>query len=598
MCGFLGVISNKSQIQFDQSFLKNLIGHRGPDMSGFFLSLDKKAMIYFSRLAINDLSINGNQPFEYGNFLLVANCEIYNFKELRSLLAYKYKFKSNSDAEVLLYSFIEWGENFVKKIDGMFAIAILNKIEKKLLIYRDRLGIKPLYYFFNNDYFIYASEFIPVLELAKSLKIFIQINEDSIENYLLGPFNFLDTTHIKEIFKLKPAHYIVFDKNLKKEEKFWDYSNIKKKAMSFEDSIIFFKNTFEENLKKHLISDVPISIMLSGGIDSSYISVVASKFMKKNFIDSTTIDIDETLTNFEKNNIKELTGKIKMKNTILQISSKSIIKDIFSNISVYDDLQSSDPGFLTNYEIAKSLKKNNIKVVLVGDGSDEVLGGYSWFGLSKLPFSILPVIIKNYFYIYSTSRIFSKKNSLKVYQKYLLEMKKFKNEDYFDSICQNEISSQLPNNYLMKVDKPFMRCGIEARVPFLDNNFLESAISINNEFKLRGSFYWFSSFRKANEKFILREVFKRLLISKISSVKKKGFSISMHKMITENRNFFKSVLLDRFSYLPNSSITQTEKLIDDIQNSSYHPIKKEKEIYIWKLFLLNVWKSKYISSTM
>jgi asparagine synthase (glutamine-hydrolysing) len=261
--------------------------------------------------------------------------------------------------------------------------------------------------------------------------------------------------------------------------------------------------------------------MISGGIDSSYIAMVASKFMNKNFITTTTIDIDETLTNFEKNKIKELTDKIKMKNSILKVSSKSMIKDIFKNIIVYDDLQSSDPGFLTNYEIAKSLRKIDIKVVLVGDGSDEVLGGYSWFGLSKLPFSILPETIKNYLYIYSTSRIFSKKNSFKVFQKYFLEMKKFKNEDYFDSISQNEISNQLPNHYLIKVDKPFMRCGIEAKVPFLDNNFIEFAISIKSEFKLRGLFYWLSSFRKANEKFILREVFKRSLVSNISSVKKR-----------------------------------------------------------------------------
>jgi len=338
--------------------------------------------------------------------------------------------------------------------------------------------------------------------------------------------------------------------------------------------------------------------MLSGGVDSSYISMVASKFSKKNYIDTTTIDIDETLTNFEKNNIKELTDKIKLKNTILQVSSKNIIKDIFNNIAVYDDLQSSDPGFLTNYEIAKTLKKNNIKVVLVGDGADEVLGGYSWFGLSKLPFSILPESIKNYFYIYSTSRIFSKKNSLKVYQKYLLEMKKFKNDDYFDNICQNEISNQLPNHYLMKVDKPFMRCGIEARVPFLDNNFIEYAISMKSEFKLKGMFYFLSSFKKANEKFILREVFKKSLDTKVSSVKKKGFSMSMHKLINENKTFFKNVLLDHSSYLPNSSIMETEKLINNIESSFYHPIKKENEIYIWKLFLLNIWKSKYLNGVI
>ena len=173
-------------------------------------------------------------------------------------------------------------------------------------------------------------------------------------------------------------------------------------------------------------------------------------------------------------------------------------------------------------------------------------------------------------------------------------MKKFINKDYFDNICQNEICNQLPNNYLMKVDKPFMRCGVEARVPFLDNNFIEYAVSIKSEYKLKGMFYWLSSFKKTNEKFILREVFKNSLDTKISSVKKKGFSISMYKMIQENQELFKSVLLDHSSYLPNSSNSETETLINNIQSSAYHPIKKEKEIYIWKLFLLNIWKNKYM----
>jgi asparagine synthetase B (glutamine-hydrolysing) len=143
-----------------------------------------------------------------------------------------------------------------------------------------------------------------------------------------------------------------------------------------------------------------------------------------------------------------------------------------------------------------------------------------------------------------------------------------------------------------------MRCGIEARVPFLDNNFIEYAISMKSEFKLKGMFYFLSSFKKANEKFILREVFKKALDTKVSSAKKKGFSISMHKIINENKNFFKNVLLDRSSYLPNSSIVETEKLINNIESSVYHPIKKENEIYIWKLFLLNIWKSKYLNGVI
>jgi len=592
MCGFVGIISLKKQLFLNSNYFKNIIGHRGPDMNNFFHSHDKKSIIYFSRLSINDLSIKGNQPFSYKNFLLVANCEIYNFIELRKELSKKYLFKSNSDAEVLLYSFIEWGHDFVKKIDGMFAIAIFDKENKDLIIYRDRVGIKPLYYYHNNEYIIFASEFLQVLDILKKLKENITLNQESIDNYLLGPYNFLDTTHVDGIKKVSPSTYIKFKNFKKTKKKYWSFDEIKKINLSFAEAKDKLNFIFKENLKKHLISDVPISVMLSGGLDSSFIATIASSFVnEKKDLNSTTINIDNSLSDFEKNNIQFLSKKINLKNKILNISSKDILNDIFKNINIFDDLQSSDAGYLTNFEIAKHLQKRNIKVVLVGDGSDEILGGYSWFGLSKFPFCILPKEIRNYLYIYATSRIFSKKNNFRVYNNLSKEINKFKG-DYFDVITKNEILNQLPNNYLMKVDKPFMRCGVEARVPYLDNNFMNFIISLNNNFKLKGKTYGFSSFSNSNEKYILREKFKEVLDTKITSAKKKGFSISIFKMIQENKKLFKSVLLNNNSFLLNQKKSEIENMINSIGPSSYHPLKKEKEIYIWKLFLLNVWKYK------
>jgi len=592
MCGFLVVISAKNKLDFDENYLHNLIGHRGPDMSNFFLSKEKKEILYFARLSINDLSINANQPFEYLNYLLVANCEIYNFRELRKKLEHKYYFKSNSDAEVLLYSFIEWGEDFIKKIDGMFAIAIFNKKNKNLIIYRDRVGIKPLYYYHNNNYLIISSEFLPIVEILKKLKLEISLNPDSIENYFIGPFNFLHNTHVKGVFKVPPSNYLVFKNFIKYQKEYNSFSNIKKSNLSFFEETKNFDKIFDQNLSKHLVSDVPISVMLSGGLDSSFIATVASRNLKNRAINTATINIDDTLTEFEINNIRDLAKKINLENSILNVSSKNIINDIFKNISVYDDLQSSDAGYLTNFEIAKSLKKNNIKVVLVGDGADELLGGYSWFGLSKIPFCILPKKIKTFLYIYATSRIYSKKGTYKVYTKYYNEIKKFSG-DYFDVITKNELLNQLPNNYLMKVDKPFMRCGIEARVPFLDNNVINFCISLKNEFKLKGYVYGPSSFLKPNEKYILREAFKKRLNTSVTSAKKKGFSISIFKMIQENKDIFKSVLLDEKSFLFNETKLSIEKNINKVEKSSYNPLKKQREIYIWKLFLFNIWKKKY-----
>ena len=164
--------------------------------------------------------------------------------------------------------------------------------------------------------------------------------------------------------------------------------------------------------------------------------------------------MDNQLSKDEKNNIEFLKQKFEIDNSLINVSSKFIIKDREKNIDVYDDLQSADAGYLTNNEIAKKLKEENCKVVLVGDGSDEIFGGYSWFGLSKFPFTMLNENIKNYLYFYAISRTINFNKIFSIINKFNQNVKSF-HGDYFDKVCQNELFHQLPNNYLMKVDKPF-----------------------------------------------------------------------------------------------------------------------------------------------
>ncbi len=587
MCGFIGLI-NKKQNKLSENFLSGLLHHRGPDMSGYYHDETNNFQVYFNRLSILDLSNNGNQPFKFKDLVLVANCEIYNFNTIKKLFKNKYEFKSNSDAEVLLYAYFEWGEKFIEMLEGMFSIVIYNKKTKEINLYRDRFGIKPLYYFFDNDYFIFSSEFLPLIKIINKIKLNKNLNYESIHNFLYCGYNYENTTHLKNLFKLEPSHSLHFKNFNIQKIKYWHLKKMNRDS-KLETSSDFVYEQLNKSVQKHLVSDVPISILLSGGLDSSLISYLSKKNSLNKSVSTITINMDNQLSKDEKNNIEFLKQKFEIDNSLINVSSKFIIKDIEKNIDVYDDLQSADAGYLTNNEIAKKLKEENYKVVLVGDGSDEIFGGYSWFGLSKFPFTMLNENIKNYLYFYAISRTINFNKIFSIVNKFNQNVKSF-HGNYFDKVCQNELFHQLPNNYLMKVDKPFMRHGIESRVPYLDHIFVENIFNLPNKFKLLGKTYFISSFKSANEKFILRSVAKKLFGNNIFQTKKRGFSISTSTLINENKDIFFDVLNDSKSYLGFENKNKIIKNLNNIVEKKYHPVMKHREILLWKLFLFNVWK--------
>ena len=588
MCGFSGIITNY-QNNIDKNFLSTLLNHRGPDMNGFYEDENSGFKLFFNRLSIQDLSKNGNQPFIYKNLVLVANCEIYNFKNIKSLLIDKYEFKSETDSEVLIYAYKEWGDKFLDYLEGMFSIVIYNKEDKSIKLFRDRFGIKPLYYFLDDGNFIFSSEFLPIVKILKKLNKVLNFNYQSINNFIYAGYNFESSTNIKNIYKVKPSHFISLKNFEIQEIKYWELKK-NKKTFNFDESLSIIENQFNVTVKNHLISDVPISILLSGGLDSSLITYFSSLNENQENLSTITINMDNEISDSEKRNISFLKKNFSIKNEILNIESKNIIKDIEKNINVFDDLQSADAGYLTNNEIAKKLSNSNCKVVLVGDGSDEIFGGYSWFGLSKFPFSILNENIKNLIYFYAISRTINFLKIKKIFNKFNQNIKNI-SESYFDKICKNELFSQLPNNYLMKVDKPFMKNSIEARVPYLDHKFVENVYNISNNFKLKGKTYSFSSFKKPNEKFILRQVAKKKFTNEIFNTKKKGFSISTSKLINENKDLFFEVINDNKSYIGFEDKKKITDSLYKVKESKYNPILKNREIVLWKLFLFNIWKA-------
>ena len=588
MCGFSGIIASQKN-NIDKNFLSSLLNHRGPDMNGFFEDENSGFKLFFNRLSIQDLSENGNQPFIYKNLVLVANCEIYNFKNIKEKLLNKYNFKSNTDSEVLIYAYMEWGDKFLEYLEGMYSIAIYNKEDKSIKLFRDRFGIKPLYYFFDKDNFIFSSEFLSIIKILKKLKKNINYNYQSINNFIYAGYNFESITNIKSIYKVKPSSFITLKNFEIKEIKYWE---LKKNRIvnNIDECTSIVEDQLSKSIQSHLISDVPISILLSGGLDSSLIAYYSNLKKNNENLSTITINMDNELSDDEKNNINFLKKNFNISSKILSVSSKNIIRDIEKNISVFDDLQSADAGYLTNNEIAKELKNNNCKVVLVGDGSDEIFGGYSWFGLSKFPFNIFNESIKNLIYFYAISRTINFLKTKKIINKFNQNIKNISG-NYFDKICQNELFNQLPNNYLMKVDKPFMKNSIEARVPYLDHKLVEKVYSISNDFKLFGKIYSLSSFKKSNEKFILRKIAKKNFTNQIFNTKKRGFSISTSKLINENKDLFFDVMSDNKSYMGFEDKNTIIENLYKVKESKYNPILKNREIILWKLFLFNIWKT-------
>ncbi len=275
MCGIAGFISNKYS-KDNLIKMTTAIEHRGPDAKGHYFNFDKGIGLGHRRLSILDLSNAANQPMKShcGRYIMVYNGEVYNYKELAKKLG-NINWKTNSDTEVILAAFSKWGKAFVNKLNGMFAIAIYDLQENKLFLFRDRMGIKPLFYYSNGEDLIFASE----LKAINQLKLNNKINYNSVYAYLHLGYIPTNNTIYDKVLKVRPGSYIEFKNNELKEITFWDSKDKIKSTTSIDlnTSKQKLKELLTDSIKSRLISDVPIGTFLSGGTDSSIISAIAQE---------------------------------------------------------------------------------------------------------------------------------------------------------------------------------------------------------------------------------------------------------------------------------------------------------------------------------
>lgn len=605
MCGICG-------FNFEQKSLLvrmcDLIEHRGPNDFGYYL--DSNLSIGMRRLSIIDLK-TGHQPQhnETEDIWIVYNGEIYNFLELREKLEDDgHNFYSKSDTEVIIHAYEKWGFNCVKKLRGPFAFCIYDKKKKILFLARDHLGLKPLYYFFDGENFIFASE-IKCILIHNIKRV---LNKKSLNLYLslrYVPFQF---TLFEAIYKLNPSSYLIF--NLKKKKititKYWDFNFESNETKSIQQIIRELKILLEESVKLRLISDVPLGAFLSGGIDSSSVVGIMCKLMDKP-VKTYSIGFEEGAPINETRYAKIVADYCNTEHTELLI--KSDCYKVLPLLTWHLDDLIADPATIPYYYMAK-MAKEKITVALTGDGADEIFGGYSVYYQPKANYShfiskrALNSIMRLYNYIPSQTLkiLFSYLNLSKTaYERFLrglifipdeekkeilpynyeeiqgiVESKINNDMDIINQYINWDLKYQLPSQYNMKVDKMSMAASFESRVPFLDKNLIEWATGIPANLKLRRNI----------EKYILRIAMKDIIPKEILMRKKTGFNVPVNLWLKTGFKEFVNETLKRLEIRKN--------LIDSyyIQKIRKHQSKRIYEIRIWILLMFELWYETFIEN--
>ncbi len=560
MCGICGIINlNDKQVEsFQLQQMMQTMKHRGPDDEGIYLY--KNLGLGFVRLSIIDLTLAGHQPMLSGDkrYIITFNGEIYNYLELRQELRGFYEFKTNTDTEVLLASFIKWKEKCLDRLNGMFAFAIFDQEANKLFVARDRFGIKPFYYTFSNGQFIYASEIQPIFKILNEKPT---PNNQSIFDYLVfNRTDHTDQTFFTNIKKLQHGHYFNFDLNNKPNSICpicW-YNVADKLNTPFKDDADY-KNLLTSSVKLRLRSDVPVGVCLSGGLDSSSIVSIISKSLNQPEINTFSAVYEKGKYGDETEFINEYKASIKNMH-FTHPSARTLFEDKESFVEAHGEPVPST-GPYAHFKVME-LAREHVVVTLDGQGADEELAGYHYFfgfyfkellykfRLARLSGEVFHYLnnhkstygLKSWLYTMLPSKT---KSSLRVSEKgYLVQdfASSYKNDNrVVDSLYNaSTLNKALLNHFEYKLehllkweDRNSMWFSLESRVPFLDYRMVEKTLSLPSDMIIRNGM----------TKYILRESMKDIVPEKIVRRKDKlGFATPQDEWFREM--LFKKYILE------------------------------------------------------
>jgi len=624
MCGICGKLNFDRDEEVSQSLLKAMadsILHRGPDDEGYYVS--GQIGLGFRRLSIIDLA-GGHQPLsnEDGTIWIVFNGEIYNFQELREgLLKKGHKFRTKTDTEVIVHLYEEYGEAGIESLRGMFAFAIWDQNHKKLLLARDRIGIKPLYYGLTPHSVVFGSEMKAVLQDPEVKR---EILPSTIDRFLTFGYVPGEETLLRGIYKLPPGSFMVVKNGKTEVKQYWDL-HFSSSPVTLKDAEEQLLEILEESVRLHMISDVPVGFLLSGGVDSTAMLSLASR-MTDRPISSYTVGFASGVAD-ERPFARLAAEKYGSEHHELSISSKEFA-DFLPQYVWHMEEPVCEPPAVALYYVSK-LARNYVKVLISGEGGDEAFAGYQnyramlWIerikrvagpltgGLSRtlsLLNNVIPwerigkylplfdVPFESYYYSRTSSPFYffnahyqdtysgdfydqiDKQHSLLPVTRLLW---KNGSEDVLSRMLYVDSKTWLPDDLLIKADKMTMANSLELRVPLLDHKLLEFAASLPSNFKVRG----------LTTKYIAKRALAKQIPAEIVKRKKAGFPVPYENWLrTDLRDSIHDVLLDRETldrgYFKKSAI---EKLLRDNLESGTHA----KEIF--SLLVLELWHRRFLS---
>ena len=607
MCGHVAIYYKTAQPDLArQKAIRDAnkeIYHRGPDDEGYYEN--DKISFGFRRLSIIDIE-SGHQPFEKDNNVIIFNGEIYNHEELRKKLEEKnHKFTTNSDTEVLLTSYIEMKEKCVEKLRGMYAFLIWDEENQILFGARDIFGIKPLYYFENEDFIAFSSEYKSLLLLSNERSI----DEEVLQQYLSFQYTNGEGTMLKEIKKIPPHHYFTIRDDILTIKNYYDIDYKTRNDISKEDVY----NVINESVKKHLISDVEVGTFLSRGIDSSIIATLASKINPNIKSFSVGFGIDGYN---ELDIAKKTADELGIENIQIKVSQKEYIKSLPEVVKLLDD-PLADPSALGIYFLSKEARKH-VKVVLSGEGADELFGGYNiykeYFSIKPLLnmpnklndtvnkiANIMPEVRGKSYLIRSTTplrdryignaKIFENKELKEVLNNYsdnfiyqnstksIYDEAEKRGYDYVTTMQYIDMNTWLPGDILLKGDRMSMGASIELRVPFLDKEVLELSSKLSLDQKVT----------KNQSKVLLREAFKDIVPKHVVEKKKLGFPTPIRVWLKEELGDVvrKTILDSNIDEFINKDYAI--KLLDE-----HICDKKDNSRKVWTIFMFALWYQIFI----
>lgn len=628
MCGINGIISNtakhKPDINVQLSKMNDLILHRGPDDSGMFSQNNNDYTIGMAmrRLSIIDLS-SGDQPMysEDKTITIVFNGEIYNYKTLKKQLQQEnIEFKTQSDTEVILKLYETYDTDSFSMLDGMFAFSIYDANKKKVFIARDFFGEKPLYYFRSNNEFIWASELKSIINCLPSKP---EISIDGLNlffrlTYIPAPF-----TIYKSIFKLEPNSFMAIDITTLKFDIKTIHKNkpVKKLNINFNEAKNQVKNRIIESVESRSVSDVSLGTFLSGGVDSSIVSLCLAKMSAKK--------IETFSVGFEKASFDETDKSRKVAKLINSshhefVISESDLKYNIDAILLNFDEPFADSSSLPTYLVANKTK-DHVKVALTGDGGDEVFGGYNKYYMGKINrqyIGIVPEFAHKHIKKISATLLKQKNDnrSLKFQLDKMLNSINYSNSHYWNIISlgfqTEDINNLLKTNYqkldlfdyyktktnipnpkslndfmtvdrylslegdmLVKVDRTSMLNSLECRAPFLNRELLEFTMSLPEDFLLK----------KWNKKYILKEAFKEDFPKGFLEKSKQGFGVPVGDWLREGLKKELLAYTDS-TFLRKQGIFKAEAIKTLVENHVHG--KKDNTFKVWAFFCFQKWYSQ------